>query len=589
MAFKQREDLVEYGDNGLLLFVAQLKLGFDDVDTFAANALTDDNNDKKCDLVALSADRQRLILAQGNLSEKDKPAAPANKASDLNTGVTWLLAGPVGDLPETLRGAALEARSALASGDVKEMQIWYVHNLPESANVEKELRQAAETADSLIHREFPDAQVDVSFSEIGRSTLEEEYRRTQVPILVADEVTFTVPGGFEVAEERWSAFSTAISATELRKLWSVHQTKLMSPNIRDYLGVVRSERNINHGIKETAKRQPENFAIFNNGITVLVHDYEPVLDASDRVKALKVRGVGIVNGGQTTGALGSLADKEAAAIGSAHVMARFVKCTDLDVLGDIVRYNNTQNKVEAADFRSTDAVQDRLRTEFEGVPEAEYRGGRRGGTRDAIERRRALLPDSSVAQSLAAFHGDPNLAYNETRTIWENDGVYSSVFRDAVSARHVVYTYGLLKAVERAKQQIAKIPDQSRTEAQKGHARFFSARGSTHLLVSAIGASIETILGRAVADRYSLRFVKNLSPTAAIDTWQPVVDVALAFSARLQAATDQGLKAEDRVASAHTDFGAMIEATRSFNPTAFDVFAAATFPVATDGETAATF
>lgn len=81
VAFKQREDLVEYGDNGLLLFVAQLKLGFDDVDTFAANALTDDNNDKKCDLVALSADRQRLILAQGSLSEKDKPAAPANKAS----------------------------------------------------------------------------------------------------------------------------------------------------------------------------------------------------------------------------------------------------------------------------------------------------------------------------------------------------------------------------------------------------------------------------------------------------------------------------------------------------------------------------
>jgi hypothetical protein len=157
------------------------------------------------------------------------------------------------------------------------------------------------------------------------------------------------------------------------------------------------------------------------------------------------------------------------------------------------------------------------------------------------------------------------------------------VFRDAVAARHVVYAYSLLKAVERAKQQIAKIPEQSRTDAQKKHARFFSARGSTHLLVSAIGAAIETILGRAVADRYALRFVQNLSPAAAMEKWQPVVDVALAFSGQLQAATDQGLKAEERVATAHSDFGAMIEATRTFNAETFDQFAAGTFPSATHG------
>jgi len=45
-AFERRDDLVVYGDNALLLFVAQLKLGFDDVDTFASNSLTDGSNDK---------------------------------------------------------------------------------------------------------------------------------------------------------------------------------------------------------------------------------------------------------------------------------------------------------------------------------------------------------------------------------------------------------------------------------------------------------------------------------------------------------------------------------------------------------------
>ena len=59
-AFESRDDLTACGDNALLLFVAQLRLGFDDVDAFASNSLTDGSNDKKCDLVAVSADKQRV-------------------------------------------------------------------------------------------------------------------------------------------------------------------------------------------------------------------------------------------------------------------------------------------------------------------------------------------------------------------------------------------------------------------------------------------------------------------------------------------------------------------------------------------------
>lgn len=88
-AFESRDDLTAYGDNALLLLVAQLRLGFDDVDTFASNSLTDGNNDKKCDLVAVSAGKQRIVLAQGYMSTKATVGeAPANKASDLNTGVS---------------------------------------------------------------------------------------------------------------------------------------------------------------------------------------------------------------------------------------------------------------------------------------------------------------------------------------------------------------------------------------------------------------------------------------------------------------------------------------------------------------------
>lgn len=577
-AFTSRGDLVSYGDNALLLFVAQLKLGFDDVDTFASNSLTDGSNDKKCDLVAVSTDKQRIVLAQGYMTVKAKRAAPASKASDLNTGVSWLLAGSLDSLPETLRGAAQEVRDALSGGEVREFQLWYVHNCPESDNVARELTQARQTADSIIKRDFPGIDIDVSAIEVGRSVLEEEYAKIQAPILVSHEFCFEVPGGFEITGSDWNAFSTAVAVADLRKLWESHKTELMSPNIRDYLGVVRSSGNINFGIKETAKSQPENFAIFNNGITVLVNNYEFNMndpDADDKA-TLRVEGFGIVNGGQTTGALGGLDAKEAEATAGAMVMARFVRCTSTSVLGDIVRYNNTQNKVEATDFRSKDAIQDRLRKEFAAIPDAEYRGGRRGGASDAIQRVKSLLPDSSVAQTLAAFHGEPNLAYNETRSIWDNDAVYSRVFRDVVTARHIVYAYGLLKAIEQSKHRILAISESSRTEAQKRHAAFFSGRGSNYLMVAAIAHCIETILGFAVPDRYSLRFKKNRSPADATNAWQPVVDVALSFSAQLASATDQGLKSQERVRKAIEDFSSMIEAVRSANPHPFDDLAGAT-------------
>jgi hypothetical protein len=167
------------------------------------------------------------------------------------------------------------------------------------------LRQAARTADSIIHSSFPAANVDVSAVEIGQTVLEEEYRRIQVPILVAEQVEFTIPGGFVVEGELWSAYSTVIFANELRQLWQEHGTKLMSPNIRDYLGIVKTQRNINFGIKETARTQPGNFAIYNNGITVLVHDFQQFKKEGGDL-ALRVTGVGIVNGGQTTGVIGSL-------------------------------------------------------------------------------------------------------------------------------------------------------------------------------------------------------------------------------------------------------------------------------------------
>lgn len=479
-----------------------MRWGIADIEGVAAVALTDAANDKKCDLVYVDRDNGRVIVAQGYFSEKDElQSAPSNKASDLNTAVTWLLSGDLEPLPEPLRSAAEEVRDAIEQDQIREFHIWYSHNAPESPNVKEELDQAAKTADSLIKRYFDSAQVDVIGLEVGREQLEKLYERTEAPIAVTDEFTLSVAGGFETEGDHWSAYTTAVPGRWLREQWDTYQGDLMSPNVRDYLGIVRSERNINNGIKTTASQTPDRFWIYNNGITILVHDYRVEEPDGDGNHVVTLSGLGIVNGAQTTGSLATLSDNDAPNLGDTRVLTRFVKCDDGEVLADIVKYNNTQNKVEAADFRSKDAVQERLRTEFADVPDADYRGARRGGVKDAIERSPNRLPDSAVAQALAAFQLAPNLAYNETRRIWEENAIYSCSFPTRVSARNVIFGYSLLRALEAAKKKIADIPEDERTEPQNRHMQFFRRRGSIAMMLAAISDSIELFLNRPVPDR----------------------------------------------------------------------------------------
>ena len=78
------------------------------------------------------------------------------------------------------------------------------------------------------------------------------------------------------------------------------QGNLFSLNIRDYLGIVKKDSNVNNNIQQTAAKEPQQFWPFNNGLTIITHKY--VLDGD----YLTVTGLAIVNGAQTTGAIGNL-------------------------------------------------------------------------------------------------------------------------------------------------------------------------------------------------------------------------------------------------------------------------------------------
>lgn len=569
-ALQARDDLTVYGDNDIGLFALALRFAIDDIHSVASDSITDGGDDKKCDIVYVGLEDGVAIIAQCYQSRKMHAAAPANKAADLNTAVSWLLNSQMKRLPIRLRSAATELRAAIKDGTIQRVEAWYVHNLPEHQNVEAELITVEDTLSAAVSTLCPSANIAVAALEIGRGKLTEWYEDTLSPILVNDEITFECPDGFDLQTASWQSYVTAISARELSKLFRKYRAKLFSANVRDYLGSRRSDANINNGIKKTAEQSPGNFWVCNNGITVLTHGYK-MSKAKDRTR-LVVKGISIVNGAQTTGALGSLKKLPDT---SARVPARFVSTTDDNLIYEIIQFNNSQNKVSASDFRSTDKIQKRLRTEVETIPNAKYEGGRRGGYKDIISRNKNLLPSYTVGQALAAFAQDPIVAYNQKSKIWVSDTLYAKYFNDQTTGRHIVLAYGLLRAVEDAKKSL--VVKSSSTDAltlqESALLEYFRHRGSTYLFASAVAACVEVFLGSPVPNPLRLSFGPKVSPLAATQAWEPIVTAVSPLTSQLMNALNDGLKSMERAGTAINTFRSLVQATVASNTSIYKAFA----------------
>ncbi len=96
-------------------------------------------------MLYIDRETSTAVIAQGWFSQQDRDHAPLNKASDLNTAVAWVLGGQHQSMGESLMAAAGELTDSLSRGEIESIEIWYCHNVPESAAVGEELQKAAET------------------------------------------------------------------------------------------------------------------------------------------------------------------------------------------------------------------------------------------------------------------------------------------------------------------------------------------------------------------------------------------------------------------------------------------------------------
>ncbi|MFW7268657.1 AIPR family protein [Gluconacetobacter sp. Hr-1-5] len=570
-AFAVMRDNYALTDDSIGVFALNLRFGLDDIRTIASEAITGGGDDKKCDVLYVDKEREIAVIAQCYVAKTQKQAAPANKASDLNTALTWLLTQPIDALPDSLKGRADELRSAIRAGEIKQFYIWYVHNLPGSKNVTTELQAVEQTARSALSSYQTGSEISIFAQEICRAEIEKIYNQAERTVIVTDVIETDIPGFVEVLGTDWSSLMTTVRGQWLNTLFHKYKTDLFSANLRGYLGSRESDSNINNGIKNTARDEPKNFYVYNNGITALVLDYKTYKKRGKQ--HLSITGISIVNGAQTTGSLSSISGSISEDL---QVSIRFVKASREEIVENVVRFNNSQNKLQAADFRSTDLIQDRLRTEFDAIPDADYEGGRRGGASDAIKRSKFTLPSYTVGQSLAAFHGDPVTAYDKKSELWTNEKNYRQIFTDRTTARHIVFCYSLLDCITKKKIQLSqkiKSDANSVTSVESAAFDFLSKKGSTYLVSYVISQCMETILGRPIANKSDLHFSKNLSPDQAEQIWSPIVDIILSLSSHLDNAFSRNRISNETVQKSVPGFVGIINSIANLQKENFEKFA----------------
>lgn len=161
---------------------------------------------------------------------------------------------------------------------------------------------------------------------------------------------------FGHTQEPYRAFYGRMDAKRLAELWAAYEEHLVDRNIRRFKGT----NTVNAGLTETLRQEAQHFFYFNNGVTFLcdsITEQHP-RDPLRQTGTFRIRGLSIINGAQTVGAIA----REPLAHYDAHptvVMATFICLENApDGFGDrVTQSRNRQNAVELEDFAALDERQ----------------------------------------------------------------------------------------------------------------------------------------------------------------------------------------------------------------------------------------
>ncbi|MBZ9991399.1 AIPR family protein [Mesorhizobium sp. BH1-1-5] len=163
--------------------------------------------------------------------------------------------------------------------------------------------------------------------------------------------------------DEYDAYLAVLPGEVLSQIYDRYGVRLLELNVRAFLGL-QGRKSVNAELRRTIADQPSMFLAFNNGIVATVDE----LDVAKNSAGLEIRslkGLQIVNGGQTTASLHRARRKDSLSLEHVAVPVKIIKVGGADLsemVSSISRAANRQNAVQLADFSANDPFHQQIET-----------------------------------------------------------------------------------------------------------------------------------------------------------------------------------------------------------------------------------
>ena len=162
----------------------------------------------------------------------------------------------------------------------------------------------------------------------------------------------------------YDAYLAVLPGEVLSQVYERYGVRLLELNVRAFLGL-QGRKSVNAELRRTIAEQPSMFLAFNNGIVATVDELDVSPDATGRLQISTLRGLQIVNGGQTTASLHRARRKDSLRLDHVAVPVKIIKVGGADLsemVSSISRAANRQNTVQLADFSANDPFHQQIET-----------------------------------------------------------------------------------------------------------------------------------------------------------------------------------------------------------------------------------
>lgn len=157
--------------------------------------------------------------------------------------------------------------------------------------------------------------------------------------------------------EIYDCYIGVISGELLARIYETEGQDLIQKNVRSFLQAIGK---VNKGIKVSLANEPQMFMAYNNGISTIAESItvDEGRSSGDIVNITEITGWQIVNGGQTTASIynaykAKLPQEQV----NVQIKLSVIKQKDRaeEIIHNISKYANSQNKINMSDFNANDA------------------------------------------------------------------------------------------------------------------------------------------------------------------------------------------------------------------------------------------